>query len=133
MTLKIKITVTTSENVFRIIKRACKNVQFDLFFSASDFADVSADAFNAMLGDVDLESDAQAGLAQDVLQEMLLGPKTTMPAIPTRTPDPNIETTSTTTTPEPKVTTSTTTTTEPSTLGMSHCGKLSAEINRYFN
>lgn len=104
-----------------------------IFFSASDFADVSADAFNAMLGDVDLESDAQAGLAQDVLQEMLLGPKTTMPAIPTRTPDPNIETTSTTTTPEPKVTTSTTTTTEPSTLGMSHCGKLSAEINRYFN
>ena len=84
-----------------------------------------------MLGDVDLKSDAQAGLAQDVLQEMLLGPKTTMPAIPTRTPDPNIETTSTTTTPEPKVTTSTTTTTEPSTLGMSHCGKLSAEINRY--
>ena len=62
---------------------------------------------------------------------MLLGPPTTTPAIPTRTPDPSL----TTTTEKPlvpKATTSTTTSTTPgSTLGLSNCEKHTKEINRY--
>ena len=42
-----------------------------------------------MMGDVNLESDKQAELAQEVLESMLLGPPTTTPAIPTRTPVSN--------------------------------------------
>ena len=43
-----------------------------------------------MVGNVDLESDNQAGLAQEVLEAMLLGAPTTTPAIPTRTRDPDL-------------------------------------------
>ena len=64
-------------------------------FSDAEFGDVSANAFNSMLGGVDLNSDAQAELAQEVIQAMLLGPPTTTPAIPTRTPDPDAKTTTT--------------------------------------
>ena len=42
-----------------------------------------------MVGNVDLESDNQAELAQEVLEAMLLGAPTTTPAIPTRTRDPD--------------------------------------------
>ena len=62
-----------------------------------------------MVGNVDLKSDNQAGLAQDVLEAMLLGPPTTTPAIPTRTQDPDATTSSTTT---EAVATSTSTTTQ---------------------
>ena len=43
-----------------------------------------------MVGNVDLESDNQAGLAQEVLEAMLLGAPTTTPDIPTRTRDPDL-------------------------------------------
>ena len=48
-----------------------------------------------MMKQVDLESNKQSELAQNVLSAMLLGPPTTTPAIPTRTDDPNAEKTST--------------------------------------
>ena len=51
---------------------------------------MDANAFNAMVGNVDLESDNQAGLAQEVLEAMLLGAPTTTPDIPTRTRDPDL-------------------------------------------
>ena len=57
---------------------------------APDFEEVDANAFNAMVGNVDLESDNQAGLAQEVLEAMLLGAPTTTPDIPTRTRDPDL-------------------------------------------
>ena len=100
-----------------MIKQQCKlNAIFceysrNLSFLAPDFAGVSADAFNAMVGNVDLKSDNQAGLAQDVLEAMLLGPPTTTPAIPTRTQDPDATTSSSSTTTE-AVATSTSTTTQ---------------------
>ena len=56
-----------------------------------EFGEVSAEEFNAMVGNVDKSSDNQAGLAQEVLEAMLLGPPVTTPAIPTQTPDPNTE------------------------------------------
>ena len=59
-------------------------------FLAPDFEEVDANAFNAMVGNVDLESDNQAGLAQEVLEAMLLGAPTTTPDIPTRTRDPDL-------------------------------------------
>ena len=96
-------------------------------FSDPEFGDVSANAFNSMLGGVDLNSDAQAELAQEVIQAMLLGPPTTTPAIPTRTPDPDASTTTTeaTTTDVPATTS---TTTEGATTA-SDCEKEASEIH----
>lgn len=73
-----------------------------------EFGEVSAEEFNAMVGNVDKSSDNQAGLAQEVLEAMLLGPPVTTPAIPTQTPDPNTE--------EPTTQPIITTTTQTSTL-----------------
>ncbi len=93
----------------QLVKNATMNeLPFMYGGYSSNFADVSADAFNAMLGGVDLSSDGQAGLAHDVLEAMLLGPPTTTPAIPTRTPDPSM---TGSTTEELAVTTTVTTTT----------------------
>ena len=64
-----------------------------------------------MVGNVDLNSDNQVGLAKDVLEAMLLGPPTTTPAIPTRTLDPDGTTTEVTTTTAAVTSASTTTTT----------------------
>ena len=69
----------------KIIGNEIGRLSLFFLFSASDFSDVSPDAFNSMMGDVNLESDKQAELAQEVLESMLLGPPTTTPAIPTRT------------------------------------------------
>lgn len=86
---------------------------YDFFWiSAPNFADVSADAFNAMVGNVDLQSDNQADLAKDVLEAMIVGPPTTVPPIPTRTQDPDKSTTILTTTEEPATSVGSTTTTE---------------------
>ena len=63
--------------------------------AATSFGSVGADAFQLMMKQVDLESNKQSELAQNVLSAMLLGPPTTTPAIPTRTDDPNAEKTST--------------------------------------
>ena len=41
-----------------------------------------------MMANVDTKNENQALLAQQVLQAMILGPPTTAPPIPTRTPDP---------------------------------------------
>ena len=77
-----------------------------------DFGNVNADQFGAMLGGVDLEDPEQAAAAQAVLQAMLMGPPTTLPPFPTRTPIPTTVQT-TTLSPEEeaalKLTTTTTT------------------------
>ena len=60
--------------------------------------------------DVDTSNAAQAELAKQALEAILLGPPTTMPPIPTRTADPNADVTtaqnnaatSASTTPAPK-------------------------------
>jgi len=98
-----------------------------------DFEEVDANAFNAMVGNVDLESDNQAGLAQEVLEAMLLGAPTTTPDIPTRTRDPDLTQGPTT----PVVTTTTTeadihTSNSPTTIGsleMADCEKYKTEQN----
>lgn len=93
----------------QLVKNATHNeLPFMYGGYSPDFSDVSAEAFNAMLGNVDLANDNQAGLAQEVLKAMLLGPATTTPAIPTRTLDPNLVTS--TESPEPVATTAQTTT-----------------------
>ena len=100
------------------------------------------------MGDVNLESDKQAELAQEVLESMLLGPPTTTPAIPTRTAvlflvqkffffginflkffqDPSV----TTTTEKPMIEQATTSvsTTTTAQARIIDCPKLKDEINR---
>ena len=75
----------------------------------ADFESINADQFKSMLGNVDLGDAEQAGAAQAVVEAMLVGPPTTLPPFPTRTPLP----TTTSTTLEPISTTTATTTTEP--------------------
>lgn len=53
-----------------------------------DLGNINADQFGAMLGNVDLDDPEQAGAAQAVLEAMLMGPPTTIPPFPTRTPEP---------------------------------------------
>ena len=53
-----------------------------------DLGNVNADQFGAMLGNVDLNDPEQANAASAVLQAMLMGPPTTLPPFPTRTPEP---------------------------------------------
>ena len=74
-------------------------------------AESNVDTFNQMMEDVDTSNAAQAELAKQALEAILLGPPTTMPPIPTRTADPNAEVTtkaseevasSASTTPSPK-------------------------------
>jgi hypothetical protein len=72
--------------------------------TAPNFADVNPEAFNAMIGNVDLNSDVQANLANEVIEAMMLGPPTTTAAIPTRTIDPELESSTTTTSTEPAAT-----------------------------
>ena len=56
-------------------------------------AESNVDTFNQMMADVDTSNAAQAELAKQALEAILLGPPTTMPPIPTRTADPNAEVT----------------------------------------
>ena len=46
-----------------------------------------------MMADVDTGNAAQAELAKQALEAIILGPPTTIPPIPTRTADPNMEVT----------------------------------------
>ena len=55
--------------------------------------DSNIDSFNQMMQDVDTGNAAQAELAKQALEAILLGPPTTIPPIPTRTADPNAEVT----------------------------------------
>lgn len=68
-------------------------VSFFLGGYSDEFADINADQFGAMLGNVDLGDASQAAAAQAVLQAMLMGPPTTIPPFPTRTRKPNQKTT----------------------------------------
>ena len=60
---------------------------------SKDVADIGAEGFEVMMDNVDLTDNNQAKIALDVLEAILIGPPTTQAAIPTRTADPNIETT----------------------------------------
>ena len=53
--------------------------------------DSNIDSFNQMMQDVDTGNAAQAELAKQALEAIILGPPTTIPPIPTRTADPNAE------------------------------------------
>ena len=82
-----ELIVNSTLTVAQCVMHSCIH---SYLFLAPDFEEVDANAFNAMVGNVDLESDNQAGLAQEVLEAMLLGAPTTTPDIPTRTRDPDL-------------------------------------------
>ncbi len=85
---------------------------YKIQISAANFSSVSPDAFNTMMANVDTKNENQALLAQQVLKAMILGPPTTAPPIPTRTPDPFAAANNAAST-QKGVTTSTTTTANP--------------------
>ena len=60
-----------------------------MFFVAPNQEDSNIDSFNQMMQDVDTGNAAQAELAKQALEAIILGPPTTIPPIPTRTADPN--------------------------------------------
>ena len=60
-------------------------------FIAPNQEDSNIDSFNQMMQDVDTGNAAQAELAKQALEAIILGPPTTIPPIPTRTADPNAE------------------------------------------
>ena len=80
-----------------IWKHQLMNNELDYFYGgySPEFADINADQFGAMLGGVDLADPEQAAAAQAVLEAMLMGPPTTLPPFPTRTPEPTTTTTTT--------------------------------------
>ena len=57
------------------------------FFTAPNQEDSNIDSFNQMMQDVDTGNAAQAELAKEALEAIILGPPTTIPPIPTRTGD----------------------------------------------
>ena len=63
------------------------------FFTAPNQEDSNIDSFNQMMQDVDTGNAAQAELAKEALEAIILGPPTTIPPIPTRTGDADSETT----------------------------------------
>ena len=63
------------------------------FISAPNQEDSNIDSFNQMMQDVDTGNAAQAELAKQALEAIMLGPPTTIPPIPTRTGDGNSEVT----------------------------------------
>ena len=60
-----------------------------IVFIAPDQENSNIDSFNQMMQDVDTGNAAQAELAKQALEAIILGPPTTIPPIPTRTADPN--------------------------------------------
>ena len=77
-----------------VMNSSINEIPFFLGGYSMKFEDVDADAFQTMMKNVDLSSIQQAKLAQEVLESIVLGPPTTTPSIPTRTADPDLETTS---------------------------------------
>ena len=88
-----------------------------LLFAAPNREESNIDTFNQMMQDVDTGNAAQAELAKQALEAIILGPPTTIPPIPTRTGDGDTETTE-----EVKVVTSASTT-EGSTSLAEECKK----------
>lgn len=102
---------------FAIWKHRLENHEIEYLYGGynPEFDSINADQFGAMLGGVDLNDPEQAAAAQAVLEAMLMGPPTTLPPFPTRTPKPTEPPSTTTLSPEELAKLQNTTTAPPTT------------------